>query len=54
LYYGTLYYGTANPGVWDADMRPGDNKWSTTIFARNPDTGQAVWAYQVTPHDGWD
>jgi PQQ-dependent dehydrogenase (methanol/ethanol family) len=49
-----LYYGTANPGVWDADMRPGDNKWSTTIFARNPDTGAAVWAYQVTPHDGWD
>ena len=35
-------------------MRPGDNKWSTTIFARNPDTGAAVWAYQVTPHDGWD
>ena len=49
-----LYYGTANPGVWDADMRPGDNKWSTTIFARNPDTGAAVWAFQVTPHDGWD
>ncbi len=49
-----LYYGTANPGVWDADMRPGDNKWSTTIFARNPATGDAAWAYQVTPHDAWD
>ena len=49
-----LYYGTAQPGVWNPDMRPGDNKWSSTIFARNPDTGKAVWAYQVTPHDGWD
>ncbi|MEJ0048631.1 MAG: PQQ-binding-like beta-propeller repeat protein [Rhodospirillales bacterium] len=49
-----LYHGTANPGVWNPDMRPGDNKWSSTIFARNPDTGKAVWAYQLTPHDGWD
>ena len=49
-----LVYGAANPGVWNADIRPGDNKWSTTIFARDPDTGEAIWGYQVTPHDGWD
>ncbi len=49
-----VFYGTSNPGVWDQDMRPGDNKWSATVFARNPDTGAAVWAYQLTPHDGWD
>jgi alcohol dehydrogenase (cytochrome c) len=49
-----LYYGTANPGVWNPDMRPGDNKWGATIFARRPSTGEAVWAYQVTPHDAWD
>ena len=49
-----IYHGTANPGVWNPDMRPGDNKWGATIFARNPDTGEAVWAYQLTPHDGWD
>jgi PQQ-dependent dehydrogenase (methanol/ethanol family) len=49
-----LYYGTANPGVWNADMRPGDNKWSMTIFARHPADGRAVWAYQLTPHDAWD
>lgn len=49
-----LYYGTAQPGVWNPDMRPGDNKWGSTIFARRPSTGEAVWAYQVTPHDGWD
>jgi len=49
-----LYYGTGNPGTWNPSQRPGDNKWSMTIFARNPDTGQAVWAYQMTPHDAWD
>src|SRR5665213_1599553 len=49
-----IYYGTGNPGVWNADMRPGDNKWSITIWARNPDTGQAKWAYQIEPHDGFD
>jgi lanthanide-dependent methanol dehydrogenase len=49
-----VYYGTGNPGVWNPDLRPGDNKWSLTIFARDADTGHARWAYQVTPHDHWD
>jgi PQQ-dependent dehydrogenase (methanol/ethanol family) len=49
-----IYYGTGNPGVWNDDMRPGDNKWSITIWARNPETGDAKWAYQIEPHDGWD
>jgi alcohol dehydrogenase (cytochrome c) len=49
-----LYEGTSNPGTWNPDVRPGDNKWGSTIFARDPDTGDAVWAYQMTPHDSWD
>ncbi len=49
-----IYYGTGNPGVWNDDMRPGDNKWSITIWARDADTGNAKWAYQIEPHDGWD
>jgi alcohol dehydrogenase (cytochrome c) len=49
-----IYYATANPGVWNPDLRPGDNKWSITIFARDPDDGMARWAYQVVPHDAWD
>ena len=49
-----VFYGTANPGVWNPDQRLGDNKWSASIFARNPATGVAKWAYQLTPHDGWD
>jgi lanthanide-dependent methanol dehydrogenase len=46
-----VYYGTANPGPWNPDQRPGDNKWTASLFARDPDTGEAVWAYQQTPHD---
>lgn len=49
-----IFYGSGNPGVWNADQRPGDNKWSSTIFARDPETGQAKWAFQVVPHDSWD
>ncbi len=49
-----FYYGTGNPSTWNATQRPGDNKWSMTIFARDPDDGMAKWAYQMTPHDEWD
>ena len=49
-----FYYGSGNPGTWNPTQRPGDNKWSMTLFARNPDTGVAAWAYQMTPHDAWD
>ncbi|MGZ3503790.1 MAG: methanol/ethanol family PQQ-dependent dehydrogenase [Vulcanimicrobiaceae bacterium] len=49
-----VYYGTGNPGTWNPSQRPGDNKWSMTIFARKLGTGQAVWGYQMTPHDQWD
>ena len=49
-----VYYGTGNPGVWNPDVRPGDNKWASSVFARDVDTGQAKWAMQTTPHDEWD
>ena len=49
-----IYYGSGNPGTWDPVVRPGDNKWSMTIFARDVDTGVARWVYQMTPHDEWD
>lgn len=49
-----IYHGTGNPGPWNPDLRPGDNKWTTGIFARNPDTGAAHWYYQWTPHDMHD
>ena len=49
-----FYYGSGNPSTWNPAQRPGDNKWSMTIFARDPDTGMAKWVYQMTPHDEWD
>jgi len=49
-----IYYGTSNPSPRVPDQRPGDNLWTSTIFARDADTGMARWAYQTTPHDRWD
>ena len=49
-----VYYGTGNPSTWNPVQRPGDNRWSMTIFARDADTGMAKWVYQMTPHDEWD
>jgi PQQ-dependent dehydrogenase (methanol/ethanol family) len=49
-----VYYGTGNPSTWNPKQRPGDNRWSMTIFARDVDTGMAKWVYQMTPHDEWD
>jgi PQQ-dependent dehydrogenase (methanol/ethanol family) len=49
-----FYYGSGNPSTWNPTQRPGDNKWSMTVFARSPDDGMAKWVYQMTPHDEWD
>ena len=49
-----IYYGTSNPGTWNHDLRPGDNLWSSAVFARDPNAGKAKWAYQMGPHDLWD
>ena len=49
-----VYYGTSNPGPWNPDQRPGDNKWTAAVIARDPEDGQAVWAYQFSPHDLYD
>ncbi len=49
-----LYYGTGNPSTWNPSQRPGDNRWSMTIMARDVDTGMAKWVFQMTPFDEWD
>ena len=49
-----IYHGTGNPGPWNPDVRPGDNKWTAGIFARDADTGEALWFYQWSPHDVYD
>jgi PQQ-dependent dehydrogenase (methanol/ethanol family) len=49
-----VYYGTGNPGPWNPDQRPGDNKWTSGVFARDLNNGQARWFYQWSPHDLYD
>jgi PQQ-dependent dehydrogenase (methanol/ethanol family) len=49
-----IYYGTGNAGPYNAEQRPGDNKWTASVLARRPADGSLVWAYQFTPHDSWD
>ena len=49
-----IFHGTGNPGPWNPEQRPGDNLWTSGIFARDPDTGAARWFYQWTPHDEFD
>jgi len=55
-----VYYGTANPSTWNPvqragpDGKPIDQKWTMSIIARHPESGEAAWAYQMTPFDEWD
>jgi len=49
-----VYYGSGNPSTWNPVQRPGDNKWSMSLWARDADTGEVKWVYQMTPHDEWD
>jgi lanthanide-dependent methanol dehydrogenase len=49
-----LFYGSGNPSTWNPTVRPGDNKWSMTMWSRDVDTGAVNWVYQMTPHDEWD
>ncbi|WP_157094080.1 methanol/ethanol family PQQ-dependent dehydrogenase [Sphingomonas mali] len=50
----SLFFGTGNPGPWNSNLRPGDNLYTSSVLAIDPDTGEIKWHYQYTPHDGWD
>lgn len=50
----SLFFGTGNPAPWNSHLRPGDNLYSSSVLAINPDDGKIKWTYQWTPHDGWD
>ncbi|HET7402324.1 MAG TPA: PQQ-dependent dehydrogenase, methanol/ethanol family, partial [Usitatibacter sp.] len=49
-----IYFGTGNPAPWNSHLRPGDNLYSCSTLALDPETGKIVWSYQNTPNDGWD
>jgi len=50
----SLFFGTGNPAPWNSHLRPGDNLFSSSRLAINPDDGSIKWHFQTTPHDGWD
>ena len=49
-----MFFGTSNPAPWNSHLRPGDNKWTSSRIAIDPETGEIAWGFQTTPHDGWD
>ena len=49
-----IFVPTGNPAPWNSHERPGDNLYSASRVALNPDTGKIVWHFQTTPNDGWD
>ncbi len=50
---GLVFYGTDEPAPPNPAARPGDNKWTSSILARDVATGKLRWALQLTPHDQW-
>ena len=50
-----IYWGIGNPGPdWNPEQRPGDNLYSDSVVALNPDTGALEWHFQFTPNDPYD
>jgi alcohol dehydrogenase (cytochrome c) len=49
-----LFFGTGNPAPWNSHLRKGDNLYTASTLAIDPDNGVIKWHYQTTPHDGWD
>jgi alcohol dehydrogenase (cytochrome c) len=49
-----IFMGTGNPAPWNSYMRLGDNKWTSSRLAIDPENGEIKWGFQTTPHDGWD
>jgi alcohol dehydrogenase (cytochrome c) len=51
----TFYQGVGNAGPdWDAEYRPGDNKWAASVLAISATDGKIKWGYQYTPNDPYD
>ena len=50
-----VYWGVGNPAPdWNGDGREGDNLYTSSVLALDPETGQIKWHFQFTPHDIWD
>ena len=50
-----MYWGIGNPGPdWNPELRPGDNLYSDSVVALDPETGELEWYFQFTPNDDYD
>lgn len=52
-----VYWGTGNPTpVLNGETRPGNDEWTCSIVAIDPDNGQLKWGFSASPHDthDWD
>jgi alcohol dehydrogenase (cytochrome c) len=49
-----IFTGTGNPAPWNSHLRKGDNLYTASQLAIDPDTGEIVWYFQNTPNDAWD
>lgn len=50
----SIFFGTGNPAPWNSHLRPGDNLFSASRVAIDPEDGSIKWHFQTTPNDGWD
>jgi len=51
----TIYWGTSNAAPdYDGNVRPGDDLYTSSVLAIDPDTGKLKWYFQFTPHDLYD
>ena len=51
----TIYWGTSNPSPdFDGSVRPGDDLYTSSLLALDPDTGKLKWYFQYNPHDLYD
>jgi alcohol dehydrogenase (cytochrome c) len=51
----TVYWGTGNPSPdYDGSVRPGDDLYTGSLLALDPDTGALKWYFQYSPHDLYD
>lgn len=51
----TIYWTTSNAAPDFADeTRPGDDLYTASVLAIDPDTGKLKWYFQFTPHDLYD
>ncbi|MGH8688533.1 MAG: methanol/ethanol family PQQ-dependent dehydrogenase [Burkholderiales bacterium] len=50
----TVFWGIGNPGPFNAAVRPGDNLYTCSVLALDPQTGKIKWHYQFSPNNPYD